>query len=42
MYEIQVWSEREWVNTPPRRRPRDAEHVDGLGWVVGVPVQHLN
>jgi hypothetical protein len=42
LYQLQVWSEREWIKTPRARRPSIAEHAPGLGWVVSVPVEILN
>jgi hypothetical protein len=39
---VRVWSAARWRATPSRLRPRRAEWVEGLGWVVALPVQNLN
>jgi hypothetical protein len=42
LYQIQIWSHREWVDVPPGRRPRIAEYAPSIGWIVGVPIEYLN
>jgi hypothetical protein len=39
---LEVWSESRWDATDERERPARAEYVEGLGWVVAVPVRDLN
>jgi hypothetical protein len=39
---LEVWSEERWDAAAVHERPKKAEHVEGLGWVVAVPVRDLN
>jgi hypothetical protein len=39
---LQIWTRPEWDPLEPAERPALAEYVDGLGWVVAVPVRDLN
>ena len=39
---VRVWSDAEWDALPPADRPRRAERVAGLGWVVAVPEVVIN
>jgi hypothetical protein len=39
---VRVYTDAEWDALPTSERPRRAERVDGVGWVVAVPVEHLN
>jgi hypothetical protein len=40
--EIRVFSDAEWEALEPEERPKRAEYYEGLGWVVAIPVEHLN
>jgi hypothetical protein len=39
---LRFWTEAEWDALPEARRPRDAAHKAGVGWVFAVPVAGLN
>jgi hypothetical protein len=39
---LEVWSEERWDAAAEHERPKKAEHVEGLGWVVAVPIRDLN
>jgi hypothetical protein len=39
---LEVWSEARWDAAVDHERPENAEHVEGLGWVVVVRVRDLN
>lgn len=34
---VRIWTEEQWEQLPPERRPAPAEHIPGLGWVAPVP-----
>lgn len=40
--ELRIWDEVEWEMIRPAQRPTQAVHVQGLGWIVAVPVVFLN
>jgi hypothetical protein len=40
--EVRVISDAEWDALDPAERPERAEHFEGLGWVVAVPIQNVN
>jgi hypothetical protein len=39
---LEVGSEARWDAIADHERPEKAEHVEGLSWVVAVPVRYLN
>jgi hypothetical protein len=42
MCRVRVLTDEEWNALPTTGRPHRAERVQGLGWVVAIPVEHLN
>jgi hypothetical protein len=41
LYQLRMWSEREWSSIPLGSRPH-AEQIPGLGWVGGELIEVLN
>jgi hypothetical protein len=39
---LQVWTQAEWDRLEEAERPTLAEYLEGLGWVVAVPVRDVN
>jgi hypothetical protein len=39
---LEVWSEERWDDADDHERPEKAEHVEGLGWVVAIPIRDVN
>jgi hypothetical protein len=38
---VRVWTERQWEQLDPGRRPAAAVHRPGFGWFAPVPVRDL-
>ena len=39
---VRILTPAQWDALPPDQRPKRAEFVPALGWVVAVPVEELN
>lgn len=39
---VRVWSREHWDALPEQDRPARAVYVEGLGWVVALPVGVVN
>lgn len=40
--DVRIWTEQQWEALAPGDRPATAAYFAGLGWVVAIPVEHLN
>jgi hypothetical protein len=40
--QVRIWTEKEWEQLDPARRPSPAAYLPGLGWIAGTRLRRTN